>query len=115
MEDVHDEIVNRLSLGSAGGLPDSGAILSPSYVRNYKGTPSLPYLSTIHLLDEPILLSTTATFHPHPLPKMPGVVVGNATKIWEVGVHWSLYSQCGIWDPRGRGVDIWECICDRKK
>lgn len=25
-------------------------------------------------------------------------------------MHWSLYSQCGIWDPKGRGVDIWECI-----
>ena len=46
---------------------------------------------------------------------MPGVVVGNATRIWEVNVHWSLYSQCGIWDPKGRGVDIWECIYDRKK
>jgi len=46
---------------------------------------------------------------------MSGVVVGNATRIWEVNVHWSLYSQCGVWDPRGRGVDIWECICDRKK
>jgi hypothetical protein len=29
-------------------------------------------------------------------------------------VHWSLYSQCGIWDPKGRGVDIWECIRARK-
>lgn len=45
---------------------------------------------------------------------MPRVAVGNATRIWEVNVHWPLYSQCGIWDPRGRGVDIWECICDRE-
>lgn len=29
-------------------------------------------------------------------------------------MHWSLYSQCGIWDPKGRGVDIWECIRARK-
>lgn len=45
---------------------------------------------------------------------MPGAVVGNATRIWELNVHWALYSQCGIWDPKGRGVDIWECIRDRK-
>ncbi|KAG2036788.1 hypothetical protein BDR03DRAFT_865370 [Suillus americanus] len=43
---------------------------------------------------------------------MPGATpyIGNATRIWEINVHWSLYSQCGIWDPKGRGVDIWECI-----
>ncbi|OAX35681.1 hypothetical protein K503DRAFT_773219 [Rhizopogon vinicolor AM-OR11-026] len=43
---------------------------------------------------------------------MPGATpyIGNATRIWEANVHWSLYSQCGIWDPKGRGVDIFECI-----
>ncbi|KAF5381371.1 hypothetical protein D9615_008309 [Tricholomella constricta] len=45
---------------------------------------------------------------------MPGVVISNATRIWEINVHWEVYSQCCIWDPRGRGVDIWECIQDRK-
>ncbi|KAF4618630.1 hypothetical protein D9613_010105 [Agrocybe pediades] len=57
--------------------------------------------------------STTATYNPQHIPptaKMPGAVVGNATRIWELNVHWDLYSQCGIWDARGRGVDIWECI-----
>ncbi|TFK38088.1 hypothetical protein BDQ12DRAFT_666313 [Crucibulum laeve] len=43
---------------------------------------------------------------------MPGAVISNATRIWELNVHWALYSQCGVWDPRGRGVDIWECIRD---
>ncbi|KAF9051426.1 hypothetical protein CVT24_000799 [Panaeolus cyanescens] len=43
---------------------------------------------------------------------MPGVVVGNATRIWELNVHWTLHSQCGVWDPKSRGVDIWECIRD---
>ncbi|KAF8068825.1 hypothetical protein FPV67DRAFT_1415292 [Lyophyllum atratum] len=43
---------------------------------------------------------------------MPGVVISNATRIWETNVHWSVYSQCCIWDARGRGVDIWECIRD---
>ncbi|KAH9048413.1 hypothetical protein EDB84DRAFT_1556869 [Lactarius hengduanensis] len=37
-------------------------------------------------------------------------VVSNATRIWELNIHWDLYSQCGIWDPKGRGVDIYECI-----
>jgi hypothetical protein len=43
---------------------------------------------------------------------MPGAVVGNATRIWELNVYWAVNAQCGIWDPRGRGVDIWECIRD---
>ncbi|KAF9653504.1 hypothetical protein BDM02DRAFT_3182522 [Thelephora ganbajun] len=37
-------------------------------------------------------------------------VVSNATRIWEVNIHWDLYAQCGIWDPKGKGVDIWECV-----
>jgi len=37
-------------------------------------------------------------------------VVSNATRIWELNIHWDLFSQCGVWDPKGRGVDIWECI-----
>ncbi|KAH7887055.1 hypothetical protein F5I97DRAFT_1099436 [Phlebopus sp. FC_14] len=41
---------------------------------------------------------------------MPAAVISNATRIWDIDVHWSLYSQCGIWDPKRRGVDIWECI-----
>lgn len=41
-------------------------------------------------------------------------VIANATRIWELNVHWAIYSQCGVWDPRGRGVDIWECIRDRE-
>ncbi|TFK67737.1 hypothetical protein BDN72DRAFT_871216 [Pluteus cervinus] len=43
---------------------------------------------------------------------MPGTVISNATRIWELNVHWPMYSQCCVWDPRGKGVDIWECICD---
>ena len=45
---------------------------------------------------------------------MPGTVISNATQIWELGVHWTVYSQCGVWDPKGKGVDIWECIRDRE-
>jgi hypothetical protein len=37
-------------------------------------------------------------------------VISNATRIWELNVSWDIYSQCGVWDPKGRGVDIWECI-----
>lgn len=36
--------------------------------------------------------------------------ISNATRIWELNVFWPLYAQCGVWDPKGRGVDIWECI-----
>lgn len=41
-------------------------------------------------------------------------VVNNATRIWEVNIHWDLYAQCGIWDQKGKGVDIWECIRARE-
>ncbi|KAG2008204.1 hypothetical protein CC2G_013660 [Coprinopsis cinerea AmutBmut pab1-1] len=43
---------------------------------------------------------------------MPGTVISTATRIWELNVHWTMYSQCGVWDPKGKGVDIWECIRD---
>ncbi|KIK54127.1 hypothetical protein GYMLUDRAFT_177797 [Collybiopsis luxurians FD-317 M1] len=36
--------------------------------------------------------------------------IGDSTRIWEVNIHWPLYSQCSVWD--GRGVDIWECIVE---
>lgn len=45
---------------------------------------------------------------------MPTAVISNATRIWELNVHWTVFSQCGIWDPKGRGVDIWECVRDRE-
>lgn len=43
---------------------------------------------------------------------MPGLV-SDATRIWELNIYWALHSQCGIWDPKGKGVDIWECIRPR--
>ncbi|KAG9313611.1 hypothetical protein JVU11DRAFT_5941 [Chiua virens] len=41
---------------------------------------------------------------------MPAPVIKNATTIWDINVNWPLSSQCGTWDPKGRGVDVWECI-----
>ncbi|KAJ4465371.1 hypothetical protein C8J55DRAFT_441160 [Lentinula edodes] len=38
--------------------------------------------------------------------------VGDVTRIWEINIHWPMYSQCSIWD--GKGVEIWECLVDRK-
>ncbi|CAL1699447.1 unnamed protein product [Somion occarium] len=40
---------------------------------------------------------------------MPGLV-SDATRIWELNVQWAVNAQCGVWDPRRKGVDIWECI-----
>ncbi|KAI0792444.1 hypothetical protein C8Q75DRAFT_889980 [Abortiporus biennis] len=40
---------------------------------------------------------------------MPGLV-SDATRIWELNIHWPMNAQCGVWDARGKGVDIWECI-----
>lgn len=55
---------------------------------------------------------------PPPLPMhtsaaMPAPVINNATAIWDINVHWPLSSQCGTWDAKGRGVDVWECILAR--
>ncbi|KAJ3887201.1 hypothetical protein GG344DRAFT_56117 [Lentinula edodes] len=36
--------------------------------------------------------------------------VGDVTRIWEINIHWPMYSQCSIWD--GKGVEIWECLVD---
>ena len=44
---------------------------------------------------------------------MPGLV-SDATRIWELNIYWPVGSQCGVWDPKSRGVDIWECIRPRK-
>jgi hypothetical protein len=54
--------------------------------------------------------------YPQPThPIMPnGTVIGHATRIWEQNIYWPMYSQCGIWDVKSRGVDVWECIKDRE-
>lgn len=44
---------------------------------------------------------------------MPGLVA-DATRIWEANLYWPLHAQCGVWDPKGKGVDVWECIRPRK-
>ncbi|KII87919.1 hypothetical protein PLICRDRAFT_176674 [Plicaturopsis crispa FD-325 SS-3] len=41
---------------------------------------------------------------------MPGQVIASATRIWEINVYWPSGSQCGVWNPKMRGVDIWQCI-----
>ena len=66
----------------------------------------------------PVFLRTnTSPSHPFTIAtissSMPAVV-SNATRIWELNIHWALFSQCGVWDPKGRGVDIWECIRARE-
>nr|VWO96726.1 Putative type III effector protein [Ganoderma boninense] len=40
---------------------------------------------------------------------MPGLVA-DATRVWELNLYWPLHAQCGVWDPKGKGVDVWECI-----
>ncbi|KAM5530499.1 hypothetical protein V8D89_014642 [Ganoderma adspersum] len=36
---------------------------------------------------------------------MPGLVA-DATRVWELNLYWPLHAQCGVWDPKGKGVDI---------
>ena len=64
--------------------------------------PPLACLLLPHL--HPPLMHTTT---------MPAPVIKNATTIWDIGVNWPLSSQCGTWDAKGRGVDVWECILAR--
>ncbi|ESK98001.1 hypothetical protein Moror_939 [Moniliophthora roreri MCA 2997] len=35
-------------------------------------------------------------------------VISNATRIWELNIHWPIYSQCGVWD--GKGVVVYQCV-----
>ena len=44
---------------------------------------------------------------------MPGLV-SDATRIWELNLHWALGAQCGVWDPKGKGVDVFECVRARE-
>lgn len=44
---------------------------------------------------------------------MPGLVA-DATRVWELNLYWPLHAQCGVWDPKGKGVDVWECIRPRE-
>lgn len=44
---------------------------------------------------------------------MPGLV-SDATRVWEVNVYWPMNAQCAVWDVKGKGVDVWECIRPRK-
>jgi len=66
---------------------------------------ALSLLSNDSHLFRPLLLSRLST--------MPAVV-SNATRIWETDIYWDLSSQCGIWDPKRKGVDIWECVRARE-
>ncbi|TFK49149.1 hypothetical protein OE88DRAFT_1663569 [Heliocybe sulcata] len=51
---------------------------------------------------QPTPMATDAVLRP--------TTVGNATRIWEPNLHWGLFSQCSVWNPRVRCVDVWECI-----
>ena len=39
--------------------------------------------------------------------------IGDLTRVWDIHVHWTRHSQCGVWDPRYKMVSIFECIKDR--
>jgi hypothetical protein len=68
---------------------------------------TLPSLQSPTIL--PVPISSLELASANNRANMPAVV-SNATRIWELNIHWDLFSQCGVWDPKGRGVDIWECI-----
>ncbi len=95
-------------------------LLQCDLMTSHKRTSSTPFPLPVLLLT-PFLhrsiysskLSSETTSHTSAYT-MPGTVIGNSTRIWELNSYWALYSQCGVWDSRGRGVDIWECIRDRK-
>lgn len=46
---------------------------------------------------------------------MPGLVhVNDATHIWATNIYWPLNAQCAVWDPRGKVVNVWECVRPRE-
>lgn len=85
----------KYRLFSSHPHPDSTTLLPSQY--------TIPLQRALHLH------SPTPLTHHSAIHNMPAVV-SNATRIWELNIYWSLHSQCGVWDPKGRGVDIWECI-----
>lgn len=38
--------------------------------------------------------------------------IGDATKAWQMNMHWPLYSQCAVWNQAKRRVEIFECMRD---
>jgi len=42
------------------------------------------------------------------------IQVGNSTRIWELNLKWPYDSQCGVWDAKKPGVDVWQCIKARE-
>lgn len=66
-----------------------------------------------------ILLSATLPSHSYPSHQhtntntMPGLV-NDVTRIWEQNIFWPVNAQCGVWDPKLKGVDIWECVRARE-
>lgn len=65
------------------------------------------------------LLSATLPSHSYPSHQhtdtntMPGLV-NDVTRIWEQNIFWPVNAQCGVWDPKLKGVDIWECVRARE-
>ena len=105
----------RMRISEAAGYL---IILVPKYL-SISSAPNPPNHPQPLLPRSPLASSKAATSfaldpsHLSRLSTMPSAV-SNATRIWEVNIHWDLYSQCGIWDQKGKGVDIWECIRARQ-
>lgn len=120
----HHEITSgRMEMGLTKGSVTGRSLLQlvwfmSSYIKGaYSG------LCTLFLQGCFAVQSSIPPYTPPPITLAPsicslnmpnGTVIGHATRIWEQNIYWPMYSQCGIWDVKGRGVDVWECIKDRE-
>lgn len=88
--------------------------LSFSPLKPVVDTPLLLLVLSLVLTVASFYFSTTSlsTATPSCFYNMPGLV-SDATRILEQNVFWPIGSQCGVWDSKTKGVDVWECIRPR--
>ena len=91
---------------------DDNACLGASVSRRIKHLSRTSRSSIIYLLTQRPTLRSPVNFSTisHRTPSsMPGLVA-DSTRIWEQNIYWTESMQCAIWDPKGKGVDVWECV-----
>ena len=91
-------------------------VLTPVRYKPLPPSPLFPVTTVRYIPIPPFRLSLPIVSGPsisYSSTTMPGLVA-DATRIWELNLYWPLHAQCGVWDPKGKGVDVWECIRPRE-
>ena len=106
-----------LLTASSSLLPSSSPVFATSLVCFAFHSSPHPALGNGSFRRELLSTSATPVTCPHTTrlqyPAMPGLV-NDVTRIWEVNLHWPVNAQCGVWNSKQKGVDVWECIRARE-